>query len=154
MYQTAQSRGKDWVTVEEYRRLPLACIGGPLYSLSLFWLAWTAREGIPWIVPMLSGITFGLGFLLIFMALINYLADAYGIFAASALAAASCTRSVAGALLPLAAAPMYSALGIQWATSLLGFASLVMILIPFAFLRFGHHLRRRSLFSRTAKATI
>ncbi|KAE8365333.1 major facilitator superfamily domain-containing protein [Aspergillus caelatus] len=151
VYQRAQSQAKPWVKIEEYRRLPLACLGGPLYTISLFWLAWSAQPSIHWIVPMLSGIPFGIGFLLIFMALINYLADAYGTYAASALGAASCTRSVSGALLPLATSPMFARLGTHWATSLLGFASLVMIIIPFAFIRFGDHLRRNSAFSQAAK---
>lgn len=101
---------------------------------------------------MLSGIPFGIGFLLIFMALINYLADAYGTYTASALGASSCTRSVSGSLLPLATSPIFARLGTHWATSLLGFASLVMILVPFAFIRFGDHLRRNSVFSQSAKA--
>lgn len=101
----AKKNNRPWSHKEEYRRLPLACFGGPLYVISLFWLGWTAKASIHWIVPMLAGLPFGIGFLLIFMAHINYLADAYDIFAASALAAASCTRSVAGALLPLVASP-------------------------------------------------
>lgn len=139
--------------VEEYRRLPLACIGGPLYSATIFWLAWTANPSIHWIVPAIAGVPFGIGFLLIFMALINYLADAYGIFAASALAAASGTRSILGAVLPLATNAMYGRLGVHWATSLLGFLSLLMALIPFAFIRFGRHLRENSKFSQSLKAS-
>lgn len=33
-----KAQGKTWAHREEYRRLPLACAGGPLYGLSLFWL--------------------------------------------------------------------------------------------------------------------
>ncbi|EKG14429.1 Major facilitator superfamily [Macrophomina phaseolina MS6] len=149
IFQRAQASGKAWTSVEEYRRLPLACLGGPLYTASVFMLAWTARRSVHWIVPMLAGLPFGIGFLLIFMALINYLTDAYGAFAASALAAASCTRSVSGALLPLAADPMYTSLGIQWATSLLAFLSAGMILIPFGFIWGGEHLRANSKFSQS-----
>ena len=29
---------KVWAQKEEYRRLPLACVGGPLYAISPFWL--------------------------------------------------------------------------------------------------------------------
>ncbi|KAI2637675.1 major facilitator superfamily protein [Hypomontagnella submonticulosa] len=152
IYQRAQAQGKPWVKVEEYRRLPLACIGGPLFSATIFWLAWAAQPSVHWIVPAIAGVPFGIGFLLIFMALINYLADAYGIFAASALAAASGTRSVLGAILPLATDAMYGRLGVNWATSLLGFLSLLMALIPFAFIRFGRHLRENSKFSQSLKA--
>lgn len=66
----AQAEGRPWTKKEEYRRVPLACIGGPLFVISLFWLGWTSREGIPFWVPMLAGIPFGCGFQLIFMALV------------------------------------------------------------------------------------
>ena len=144
--QRAKARNASWSCIEEYRRLPLACIGGPLYIVSLFWLGWSASPHIHWIVPTLAGLPFGVGFLLIFMALINYLADAYQIYAASALAAASCLRSIFGAVLPLAARPMYDRLGISWASSLLGFISLGMTIIPFAFIQYGDRIRAHSTF--------
>ena len=97
-------------------------------------------------MPTLAGVPFGIGFLLIFMALINYLTDAYEIFAASALAASSCTRSIFGAVLPLAATPMYGKLGVAWASTLLGFLSLAMCVIPFAFIRYGDRIRANSKF--------
>ena len=112
----------------------MACIGGPLYVISLFWIGWASREGIPFWVPMLAGIPFGMGFILIFMALLNYLGDAYTIFSASAMAAASYCRSLSGAVLPFATTPMFNKLGIAWANSLLGFLSLGMCVIPFLFL--------------------
>ena len=34
----AKARNAPWTLNEEYRRMPLACIGGPLCALSLFWL--------------------------------------------------------------------------------------------------------------------
>jgi hypothetical protein len=142
----AQAQHKPWTEKEESRRLPLAFIGGPLLVLGLFWLGWTSRPSVPFYVPMLAGIPFGTGFILIFMALLNYLTDAYEIFAASALAAASGSRSVAGAVLPFAAKPMYSKLGVPWASSLLGFLSLAMCIIPWIFLWQGQRLRDGSRF--------
>lgn len=55
----------------EYLRLPLACIGGPLFVISLFWLGWTARASIHWVVPLLSIIPYGIAYQMIFMAMIN-----------------------------------------------------------------------------------
>ena len=72
----AQRQNKSWTRKEEARRLPLACFGGPFLVIALFWIGWTSREGIPFYVPMLAGIPFGLGFVLLFMALLNYLTDA------------------------------------------------------------------------------
>ncbi|KAL3424165.1 Polyamine transporter 3 [Phlyctema vagabunda] len=147
----AQRLNKPWTQKEESRRLPLACFGGPLYVVSLFWLGWTSREGIPFWVPMLAGIPFGIGFVLIFMALLNYLTDAYEVFAASAMAATSTCRSLAGAVLPFAATPMYRKLGVAWASSLLGFLSLAMCGVPFLFLWKGDAIRAKSAFCNYLK---
>ena len=155
-YDTVLQRAKQaraqWASIEEYRRLPLACLGGPLYVLSLFWLGWSASPHVHWIVPMLAGVPFGMGFMLIFMALLNYVTDAYEVYAASGMAATSCCRSIFGALLPLAAAPMYKSLGVSWASSLLGFLSLAMSIIPFAFIKYGIRIREHSKFCQELKA--
>lgn len=152
MLQKAQKQNAPWSSIEEYRRLPLACLGGPLIVVSLFWLGWTASPRIHWIVPMLGGIFFGVGYLLIFMALLNYLTDAYQVFAASAMAAATCCRSIFGAALPFAAAPMYSKLGIAWATSLLGFLNLGITFIPFLFFKYGTKIKANSEFCQCLEA--
>lgn len=93
---------------------------------------------------MLGGLPFGIGFVLIFVALFNYIVDAYKIYSASALGATSIARSVFGVVLPFAARPMYERLGVGWACSLLGFLSLGMCLIPFVFIQFGARLRANS----------
>ena len=100
---------------------------------------------------MLAGIPFGVGFMLIFMSLLNYVTDAYEIFAASGMAATSCCRSIFGAILPIAARPMYAKLGIAWASSLLGFLSLGMSIIPFAFIKYGDRIRANSKFCQELK---
>ncbi|KAK3490344.1 major facilitator superfamily domain-containing protein [Neurospora hispaniola] len=144
----ARHRNAAWTRQEEYRRLPLACLGGPMFVVSLFWLGFTSRSPsiIPFWIPMLSGIPFGMGFMCVFQALLNYLTDAYEIFAASANAAASCSRSLLATLLPLATAPMFHRLGIAGACSLLGGLSLLMTMMPFIFLWQGEKIRRNSKF--------
>ncbi|KAL6252679.1 hypothetical protein RBB50_000398 [Rhinocladiella similis] len=147
----AQKRKEKWAEKEEYRRLPLACLGGPLYVVSIFWLGWSAKPGTFWLAPVASGIIFGMAFLLIFMALLNYLTDAYETFAASAQGIASTCRSFLGVLLPLAGHKMFSRLGIAWACSVLGFLSMGMCLIPFAFIWFGDKIRDNSKFCKELK---
>lgn len=93
---------------------------------------------------MSSGVIFGLAYELIFMAMLNYLSDAYQQFAASAQSASSCCRSIFGAVLPLAARPMFSAVGINWGCSIVAFASLGVSVIPFAFIYFGKTIRSGS----------
>jgi multidrug resistance protein len=140
-----------WSRREESRRLPLAFLAGPLLVIAIFWVGWTARPSIPWIVPVLAGLPFGIGFLLLFMALINYLIDAYKVFAASAMAAAGTSRSIFGACLPFAAVSMYDRLGVAWACSLLGFLGLGLAVIPFVFYWKGEELRARSKFCQYLK---
>ncbi|KAI0384835.1 major facilitator superfamily transporter [Hypomontagnella monticulosa] len=147
----AQARGEPWSKKEEYRRVPLATLGGPLFVISLFWLGWSARSNVSFVVPMLAGIPFGGGFMLIFMALLNYITDAYEIFAASANAAASSCRSVFAVVLPLATTPMFRRLGISGACSLLGGLSLIMCVIPFIFIWKGEEIRARSKFCTALK---
>ncbi|KAI8314216.1 Citrinin biosynthesis cluster MFS transporter mrr1 [Colletotrichum sp. SAR11_240] len=142
----AQAAGHTWAKQEEYRRLPLACVGGPLFFVSLFWLGWSARDGVSYVVPMLAGLPFGAGFMLIFIALLNYLTDAYEVFAASANAAASTSRSLLAVVLPLATTPMFNKLGIAGACSLLGGLSAVMCVIPFVFIWKGEEIRAGSRF--------
>ncbi|KAK3344363.1 hypothetical protein B0T25DRAFT_616029 [Lasiosphaeria hispida] len=68
----ARERDAPWTRQEESHRLPLACIVGPLFAISLFWLGWTARQPVPFFVPMLAGVPFGMGFMCIFQALLPH----------------------------------------------------------------------------------
>lgn len=70
-----------------------------------------------------------------------YLVDAFTLYSASALAAATILRSLFGAFLPLAGAPLYDKLGLGWGNSTLGFISIIMIPIPFLFIRYGEVIR-------------
>ncbi|KAJ5034845.1 uncharacterized protein L3040_008114 [Drepanopeziza brunnea f. sp. 'multigermtubi'] len=140
-FQHARKHHRPFTSIKEYERVPLACLGAVCYVVAIFWLGWSASSNIHWIVPMLSGVPFGAGFVLIFIALLNYMTDAYRELAASAAAAASCTRSIFGALLPLASSAMYGRLGVPWGMSFLGFVSLVLGLVPFAFIKYGERIR-------------
>jgi MFS family permease len=141
-----QQANVAWAHQEEYRRLPLACLGGPLYAASLFWLGWSAREDVHWAVPMAAGLFFGMGWMLIFIALLNYLTDAYEVFAASANAAAAVARSLVAVVLPLATTPMFDRLGIARACSLLGGIALLFSCVPFLFIWQGVKIRANSKF--------
>ncbi len=149
-HRRSAEQGKIWALQEEYRRLPLACLGGPLFALSEFWLGWAAKPGVHWAIPALSGIPLGVGIDLTFLALNNYLTDAYGIYSASALASSVFTRNaVAAVAIPLATYPLYENLGTHWACSVLGFLCLALTPIPFVFIWWGPAMRKRSPFCQT-----
>lgn len=73
----------------------------------------------------------------------TYLVDAFGMYAASALAASTVLRSLFGALLPLAGLPLYNKLGVGWGNSLLAFIALLIAPTTFLVIRYGEFLRKR-----------
>lgn len=80
---------------------------------------------------------------LVFLGIMNYLIDAYTIFAASVLAANSVLRSIFGAVFPLFTTYMYEDLGIHWASSIPAFLALACVPFPFLFYKYGATIRKR-----------
>merc|ERR1712000_159331 len=88
-------------------RMPPAILGGALFSVGIFWFAWAGyRPDIHWMAPTSSGLFTGFGIMVIFLQCMNYLIDAYLVFAASAIAANTFLRSLCGAGFPLFATYM------------------------------------------------
>lgn len=135
----------------------------------MFWFGWASYSNLHWIVPTLGVGCVGIGVYSIYLAVrppcsysetamepltrsttraqaVNYLADAYEKYAASALTAASMGRNVFGAFLPLATPALYSDLGFHWASSLVGFIGLALSLVPVILLVKGETLRAKSPF--------
>lgn len=123
-------------------RLPLMILGAVLFPIGLFWFAWTAANpAIHWIVPALAGIVIGCGMFSVFIQCIGYLIEVYLPVANSAMASNGLVRSLFGAGFPLFAPIMYSRLGVDWATSVLGFVAIAMFPIPLLFYIFGAKIR-------------
>ncbi|KAK7229792.1 hypothetical protein V2G26_001962 [Clonostachys chloroleuca] len=120
------------------RLLPFSAV---IFPVGFFLYGWTTQYEVHWIVPIIALAIIGIGNLGIFMAVSVYLVDAYEQYAASALAANTVMRSIAGALLPLCALDMYDKLGMGWGNSLLGFLALALVPIPFFIKRYGEKLR-------------
>ncbi len=108
----------------------------------MFLYGWTAEKHVFWIVPIIGTGIVGIGLLATFMPIQTYLVDAFTIYAASALAANTVLRSLAGALLPLAGRKMYATLGLGWGNSLLAFIALAMVPIPYIFYVYGERIRK------------
>lgn len=70
-------------------------------------------------------------------------------FAASAIAANTFMRSLAGAGFPLFSQYMFRALGVNYAGTLLGCVAAVLVPIPICFLIYGEKIRSRSSFAPT-----
>lgn len=137
------------VPVPEWR-LPSVMAGGVAFCGGIFWFGWSGyRPDIHWIVPAASGLLTGFGLMSIFLQSLNYLVDAYLMFAASAIAANTLLRSLCGAGFPLFALYMFDGMGIQWAVTLLGCVAGALVPIPVLFYFYGRRLRGRSSFAPT-----
>jgi hypothetical protein len=128
---------------EPEMRLATTIYFAPFMPLSLFIYAWTARSSVHWIVPCLSFIPYGFGLLGIFVPCQTYMVDAFLETAASAVAALVCLRCVIGALLPLVGPVMYARLGLGWGNTVLGFVTVAVTPVPFAFMKWGGFVRKR-----------
>lgn len=145
-YQPRAREAKKNLAPEQ--RLWIAMIGAPMLPISLFWFGWTAKSSIHWISPVAAEAFFSCGNLLIFTCASLYLTDSYGaVYGASAWSSNTFLRYLFATVFPLFAEQMYRNLGIGWASSLLGFLTLALMPIPFAFYVWGPGLRKNSSYS-------
>ncbi|WKT38206.1 hypothetical protein QSH57_000024 [Fusarium oxysporum f. sp. vasinfectum] len=133
-------------------RLPPAIIGSFAIPVGLFWFAWTNYPSIHWIVSIMAGAPFGFGLILVFLSIMNYLVDAYTIFAASVLAANSILRSLFGAAFPLFTVQMYDNLGLHWASTVPAFLALACVPFPYLFYAYGARIRTHCKFAAESDA--
>ncbi|KAF7897275.1 hypothetical protein EAF00_005503 [Botryotinia globosa] len=131
-------------------RLPPALIGSICLPVGLFWFAWTNSPSVHWIVSIIGTAPFGCGMVLVFLSVMNYLIDAYVLYAASVLAASSVLRSLFGAAFPLFTTYMYNNLGIHWASSIPAFLALACVPFPFLFYKYGASIRMKCKFAAEA----
>ncbi|KAL6404531.1 putative transporter [Ilyonectria robusta] len=124
-------------------RLTMMIHGAIVLPIGLFWYGWSAYARAHWIVPILGSSLVGAGIVLVMMPSTSYLIDCFQRYAASAIAASTVVRCLFGAVLPLAGTRMFNALGLGWGNSLLAFIALVLMPIPFLFIRYGGRLRER-----------
>ncbi|KAF8462890.1 major facilitator superfamily domain-containing protein [Kalaharituber pfeilii] len=142
-YMPAARKGNGWVQ-PEIRLIP-AMIGSFLMPIGLFWFAWTAKSSIHWISPVLAGVPFAAGLVLLFLSAIMYILEVYPpLVAASAFASLGLLRYILAMAFPLFTVQMYERLGVAWATSTFGFISIALMPIPWVFERWGPQIRARS----------
>ncbi|PTU18842.1 hypothetical protein P175DRAFT_0511289 [Aspergillus ochraceoroseus IBT 24754] len=126
-------------------RVPLLVVAAFMTPAGLFIYGWTAQKHTHWIGPDIGAFLFGMGTIVAFQCAQTYMVDAYTRFAASALAASACMRSLAGFGFPLFAPYMYDALHYGWGNSLLGFVALgIGSLAPIFLWKYGEVLRKKS----------
>ncbi|KAE8383088.1 MFS transporter [Aspergillus bertholletiae] len=125
-------------------RLYFACLQAPLVPVGLFWFGWTSFPSVHWILPTIAIGCLAMGIFSVYLAVFNYLADAYGPHASSAIAAQSFCRNILGGIFPLITDAMFTNLGYPAASSLLGGIAAVLTLVPWVLVLYGPTIRARS----------
>lgn len=121
--------------------------GAVLAPLGLLLFGLTSFPNVPWIIPILSTMFFGMGMVYAYTSTFTYLVDAYRPVAASALASNSFLRSAFAAGFPLFGNQMYEQLGAVGGSCLLAGLMALCIPLPFVFHKIGGRIRERSAFA-------
>ncbi|AMD18581.1 HBL321Wp [Eremothecium sinecaudum] len=125
----------------------VAKVGSVALPAALFWIGWSAKPSVHWMVPLAAGVPFGFSLVLIFFSVLMYFTMSYPpLVVASAMAANNMMRYVFSCTFPLFTIQMYEKLGIDWASSVFAFISLAMVPVPWLFSKYGERLRKRSVF--------
>ncbi|KAJ5104492.1 hypothetical protein NUU61_001839 [Penicillium alfredii] len=128
---------------EPEMRLPAMIFYACFLPISFFWYGWTTDKHVHWIVPIIGMLPFSFGMMGVYLPIQTYIIDCYPGYAASANATLTASRSLVGALLPLAGPKMFESLGLGWGNSLLGFIALAFVPVPVFFSRWGRVIRER-----------
>lgn len=125
-------------------------VGSPFLPAGLFLFGWTAEYRVHWIAPVLGMAFFVVGTYLCFLSVSMYITDCYGpSHGASAMAGQTMLRYALGAVFPLFALQMFSALGVDWASTLLGLLTTLLGVFPWLLLWIGPTLRQRQKYANT-----
>ena len=129
----------------EYR-LPPMILGIILIPIGIIAFGWSAQARVHWIVPIGSTAIVGFAYVAVELATSSYIVDAYGIYAASAMAAITVLRNVLAATLPLAGPPLFAKLDLGMGCTILGLIALLFVPVPTLLMRYGEKMREKEHF--------
>ncbi|KAL8832154.1 MAG: hypothetical protein Q9191_000427 [Dirinaria sp. TL-2023a] len=147
IYQLLKERRGEGVGRPEFR-LPLLVPGSIFVPLGIFCYGWSAQAHLHWIIPNVGLAIFGVGMKVATQCTQTYAVDTYPLYAASAGAANTFLRSLAGFSFPLFAPYMYDRLDYGWGSSLIAFLAIILgVPAPFVLWKHGPRLRAKSQFA-------
>ncbi|KAF4554455.1 Polyamine transporter-like protein 6 [Elsinoe fawcettii] len=125
----------------EWRWLP-ALAASLLFPGGLLLFAWTAREGVNWIIPCIGLALSGVGACLITFSAITYMMELHeeGDEAIGARAGATMLTFILGAALPLVVKPMFDALGARIGVTIFAAVAAVLGVVPWVLTYRGNKL--------------
>lgn len=117
----------------------------------MLFYGWTSFPYIHWSVPAIGLGMVGFGTQIVVGAVADYIEDAYAAsdYAASGLSAVCSGENLISGFLPLASRSMYTNLGFQWASTLIGILAFLLSFAPVVAILFGRQLRERSQFMQS-----
>lgn len=107
-------------------RVPMMAPGALLVPVGLVIYGWTAQYRTHWIGPDVGVALFTMGVIIGFQCIQGFLVDTYTRYAASAVAAGTVLRSLAGFGFPLFAPSLYAKLDYGWGNTLLAFIGILV----------------------------
>ncbi|KAH6655532.1 efflux pump antibiotic resistance protein [Truncatella angustata] len=126
-------------------RIPIMIPATVVLTVGLFWYGWSAEARLFWLMPDIGIALFAAAAYICTVSNNIYVVDTYGRYSASALAATSMLRCLAGFVFPLFSPYAYERLGYGWTSTILGIIALCIGLTGVIFLwKFGHVLRKNS----------
>lgn len=129
-------------------RVPMMIPGALLMPIGLVVYGWTAQYKTHWIGPDIGVSVMTMGVIIGFQCIQGFLVDAYTLYAASAVAATSVLRSLAGFGFPLFAPSLYARLDYGWGNTLLAFVGIAIGWPgPILLWKYGAKLRAKSKFA-------
>ncbi|KAF4576949.1 hypothetical protein EYR36_004933 [Pleurotus pulmonarius] len=134
-------------------RLYTACFAAILLPAGTFIYAWCSFPWVHWIGLIIGIVIFEWASFLIYHSVFTYLADCYGPFASSALAAQSLFRNLTGMAFPLFISQMLRALTFKWANTLFALIAVLLLPIPYVLYFYGPAIRSRSKFASAVMAS-
>ncbi|KAK0529608.1 hypothetical protein OC842_004182 [Tilletia horrida] len=120
----------------------------PFLGIGLFGFAWTTLPQVPWIASMVFTALIGLANYSIYLACIDYTVAAYGPYSSSATAGNAFARDGLAGAATMYATPLYEKLGLQWASTLLAFVAMTVIVPVYVFYVYGRRIRLASPFAQ------
>lgn len=129
-------------------RIPSMYVSSFILPIGLFWYGWSAQAHSFWLMCDIGVAILCFGLILSYTCIQTYIVDSYGRYAASAMAAVACVRSLCGFGFPLFAPYMFNSLGYGWGSSLLAFVGLALgVPAPFLLWKYGPILRAKSTYA-------
>ncbi|KAH8668930.1 vitamin b6 transporter bsu1 [Xylariales sp. PMI_506] len=114
------------------------------FPISLLWFAFTSDGNTSYWSPVVAGGLLGFSDPLLWLGMLNYIADSYTNVAASAIAAFLIPSFLIAAALAHAGVAMFENMTTKWAMATLGFVSFGLVALIYVVYFYGAQMRKRS----------